>query len=258
MMSSGQVVAITGGARGIGFATARRLTELGAHVAIGDVDDVAVKEAAATLGLRCAPELDVTERDSFAAFLDEVETTLGPIDVLINNAGIMPIGPLLGESDALARRIFEINVLGVITGTKLALARMLPRHRHLLRQQARRARLHRCRPDRTPGQRRQPVVGPTVVHQHRTRRRHLGGPRNRQRRTRGHRRGHRGHPTEADAAGAGQQGSRRAGAGPAVRPAPACRTGDACTRCREYVSRRCGPRRTTLLRAASPRTVTRE
>jgi NAD(P)-dependent dehydrogenase (short-subunit alcohol dehydrogenase family) len=127
MMSSGQVVAITGGARGIGFATARRLTELGAHVAIGDVDDVAVKEAAATLGLRCAPELDVTERDSFAAFLDEVETTLGPIDVLINNAGIMPIGPLLGESDALARRIFEINVLGVITGTKLALARMLPR-----------------------------------------------------------------------------------------------------------------------------------
>lgn len=129
VMLQGQVVAITGGARGIGFATARRLTELGAKVAIGDVDEIALKEAAATLGLDCAPTLDVTDSDSFSAFLDGVESTLGPIDVVINNAGIMPIGPLMAESDQLARRIIEINVLGVITGTKIALARMLPRRR---------------------------------------------------------------------------------------------------------------------------------
>ena len=73
----GQVVAITGGARGIGFAAAGRVNELGVKVAIGDVDDVTLKQAAATLGLQCAPTLDVTERDSFAAFLDEVESTLG-------------------------------------------------------------------------------------------------------------------------------------------------------------------------------------
>lgn len=128
----GRVIAITGGARGIGFATATALTRLGAKVAIGgDIDEVKLKESATELGLVSYRKLDVTDPESFGgAFLDDVEATLGPIDVLVNNAGIMPAGRIADEPDAVTRRILDINVLGgVITGSKLAVRRMLPRGR---------------------------------------------------------------------------------------------------------------------------------
>ena len=126
---SGKVVAITGGARGIGKATASALAAKGCRIAIGDLDlELAEKTAAELGGGAIAAQLDVTERDSFAAFLDEAERQLGPIDVLINNAGIMPIGAFADEDDATARRMIDINLHGVIFGTKLALARMEPRN----------------------------------------------------------------------------------------------------------------------------------
>jgi NADP-dependent 3-hydroxy acid dehydrogenase YdfG len=124
---SGRVVAITGGARGIGLATARRLVAEGAQVAIGDIDEARLKEAAAELGISAFARLDVTDPQSFEGFLDFVEDDLGPVDVLVNNAGIMPIGPLHEEDDLVTRRMVEINLLGVVYGTKLALRRMLPR-----------------------------------------------------------------------------------------------------------------------------------
>jgi NADP-dependent 3-hydroxy acid dehydrogenase YdfG len=131
---AGNVVAITGGARGIGRATALALIAQGARVAIGDIEaDLAERTAeelgAGTIGL----PLDVTDRDSFAGFLDQVESRLGPFDVLINNAGIMPIGSFAQESDATAARMIDINLHGVIYGSKLALERFLPRGRgHLV------------------------------------------------------------------------------------------------------------------------------
>lgn len=123
----GQVVAITGAARGIGYATAKAFVERGAVVAVSDVDEDALAIAAKELGVAYHAPLDVSDGDAFATFVASVESTLGPLDVLVNNAGIMPSGPLLDESDRLARTAFEINVLGVIHGTKRALSVMGPR-----------------------------------------------------------------------------------------------------------------------------------
>jgi NADP-dependent 3-hydroxy acid dehydrogenase YdfG len=127
---AGQTAAITGAARGIGRATAAALVRQGVRVAIGDLDLQAAREASSALGpTTVALALDVTERPSFSAFLDDAEEQLGPIDALINNAGIMPIGPFLDEDDATAKRILDINVHGVILGMKLVLPRMIARGR---------------------------------------------------------------------------------------------------------------------------------
>lgn len=126
----GKVVAITGAARGIGLATAKAFLREGARVAISDIDEVALKEAADDLGPDAIGiPADVTDGASLRAFLDQVEADLGPLDVMVNNAGIMPTGPLLDEGDAIARKTLEINVLGVISGTKRALETMVPRGR---------------------------------------------------------------------------------------------------------------------------------
>jgi NADP-dependent 3-hydroxy acid dehydrogenase YdfG len=125
---SGKVVAITGGARGIGRATAAALVGKGAKVAIGDLDLAVTERTAQELGDGVvALQLDVTDRASFAAFLEQAERRLGPLDVLVNNAGIMLLGPFAEESDGATARQVDINLHGVLTGSKLALARFLPR-----------------------------------------------------------------------------------------------------------------------------------
>ena len=131
---AGSVVAITGGARGIGRATAAALIRQGARVAIGDIDASLVEQTAQELGAGTVGlALDVTDRESFATFLGQVEERVGPLDVLINNAGIMPIGPFLEETDATAQRMIDINLVGLIYGSKLALERFVPRRRgHLV------------------------------------------------------------------------------------------------------------------------------
>jgi NAD(P)-dependent dehydrogenase (short-subunit alcohol dehydrogenase family) len=131
---AGKVVAITGGARGIGRATAAALIAEGARVAIGDIELELAEQTAQELGGgTIALPLNVTERSSFEQFLTQVEERVGPLDVLINNAGIMPIGPFIEETDATATRMIDINLYGVIYGSKLALERFVPRGRgHLV------------------------------------------------------------------------------------------------------------------------------
>src|SRR3954447_8536224 len=125
---AGRVVAITGAARGIGRATAAALVREGATVAIGDLDADLGRRTAGELGPQAAAfTLDVTDRASFEAFLDAVEAQLGPIHVLVNNAGIMALGPFVAEDDATARRMVDINVHGVLHGMKAVLPRLLAR-----------------------------------------------------------------------------------------------------------------------------------
>jgi NAD(P)-dependent dehydrogenase (short-subunit alcohol dehydrogenase family) len=124
----GRVAVVTGGGRGIGLAIARALAREGARVAIGDVDVTAAERAAAELGGGAvALPLDVTDRPGYTAFLDAVEERLGPLEILVNNAGIMPVTALADEDDASITRQLEINLHGVIHGTREAMRRMVPR-----------------------------------------------------------------------------------------------------------------------------------
>jgi NAD(P)-dependent dehydrogenase (short-subunit alcohol dehydrogenase family) len=125
---NGKVVAITGGAQGIGKATATALVRKGCRVALGDIDlELAEKTAAGLGGGTVALPLDVTDRASFESFLDETGRQLGPVDAVINNAGIMPVTPFVDESEDSVRRQIDINLHGVITGTQLAIKRLQPR-----------------------------------------------------------------------------------------------------------------------------------
>jgi len=121
----GKVVAITGAARGIGLATAKALVAAGARVGLGDVDGELARQEARSIGaLASGFEVDVTDESSFRAFVASIEAALGPVDVLINNAGIMPIGPFVDESGDLASKILDVNVLGPLLGMKAVLPAM--------------------------------------------------------------------------------------------------------------------------------------
>jgi NAD(P)-dependent dehydrogenase (short-subunit alcohol dehydrogenase family) len=125
---NGRVVAITGGARGIGKATATALVGKGCRVAIGDLDLALAEETANGLGGgTIALPLDVTDRASFESFLEETERQLGAVDAVVNNAGIMPVTPFADEKPDSVRRQVDINLHGVITGTQLAIERLRPR-----------------------------------------------------------------------------------------------------------------------------------
>jgi NAD(P)-dependent dehydrogenase (short-subunit alcohol dehydrogenase family) len=125
---TGKVVAITGGGRGIGCAIAQALAREGARVAVGDLDRELAEQTAAALGEPALGlALDVTDHAGLLAFLDEVEQRLGPLDVLVNNAGIMPVTPLADESAESIARQLDLNLRAVIHGTQEAMRRMVPR-----------------------------------------------------------------------------------------------------------------------------------
>ncbi|GAB09916.1 putative oxidoreductase [Gordonia araii NBRC 100433] len=120
------VVAVTGGANGIGAAIAARAAAEGAVVGIGDRDAAAAEQRAVAVGAR-GYALDVTDEGSFTAFLDAVQADLGPIDVLVNNAGVMWVGPFDEEPPSAAEAMVAVNLLGVIRGVRLAAPAMRAR-----------------------------------------------------------------------------------------------------------------------------------
>lgn len=121
---SALTVVITGAARGIGAATARQLRSAGARVIISDRDEELLAATATALGVESYP-LDVTDPDGWTELVDFA----GEIDVLVNNAGIMPVGRFLEELPGTTRAVFEINTLGPIHGARAVLPGMVERGR---------------------------------------------------------------------------------------------------------------------------------
>lgn len=123
-MTIDKTILVTGASSGIGEATVRELAGAGARLFIGARRGERLKALADELGDNVAwQELDVTDDASFAAFADAAEARFGRIDVLINNAGVMPLSPLAALKRDEWRRMIDVNIHGVLNG----IAAMLPR-----------------------------------------------------------------------------------------------------------------------------------
>src|SRR6202011_954578 len=121
---AGKTVLISGGASGIGLATAQRALANGAHVAVGDIDAAAGERAAReTPGLHFV-RLDVTSDASWAAAIDDVRTRFRGLDGVVNSAGIFIIGDIETISDEDWRRTQSVNVDGVFYGCRHAVRAM--------------------------------------------------------------------------------------------------------------------------------------
>jgi len=128
MRLEGRVALVTGGASGIGAATCRRLAAEGARVAVSDVNLEPAREVAAEIdGFPC--ELDVRSTDSVRGALAEAEAEIGPIDVLVNNAGYDEFGFFVNTDEEMWDRVLAVNLRGVLAVTHAVLPGMQQRRR---------------------------------------------------------------------------------------------------------------------------------
>jgi NAD(P)-dependent dehydrogenase (short-subunit alcohol dehydrogenase family) len=126
----GKVAVVTGAARGIGLAIARRLAEAGANVLIGDLDVPGAEVAAAGLtkefGKRAVGvALNVSEEDSITALAERAVAEFGHLDIWVNNAGIFPGSPTLDQTVDMWDKIQDINLRGAFVGAREAARRMI-------------------------------------------------------------------------------------------------------------------------------------
>jgi 3-oxoacyl-[acyl-carrier protein] reductase len=126
---NGQVAIVTGGARGIGLAVATRLVADGAAVAIADIDAEAASRAAQALGARAVGlRLDVTDEEQWRAGVESVTSSLGPVTILVNNAGIAGrAAPSWELSVAEWQQVIAIDLGGVFVGCRAVLPGMIER-----------------------------------------------------------------------------------------------------------------------------------
>jgi 2-hydroxycyclohexanecarboxyl-CoA dehydrogenase len=126
-----RVALVTGGARGIGRAIALALAADGRAVALGDLLEAEAGQVAAEIeaggGRALAVRLDVTDSASVGAAMEAVERSLGPVEVLVNNAGWDELRPFLDTDEAFWRRVVEINYLGCVRVTHAVLGGMVDR-----------------------------------------------------------------------------------------------------------------------------------
>jgi 3alpha(or 20beta)-hydroxysteroid dehydrogenase len=122
---AGKVALITGGSRGMGAAEARLFVEHGAQVAIADVLDAEGEVLAKELGPSARYiHLDVTDEQSWAACVDDVVQSFGALDVLVNNAGIASLAPIVDTTTEEYLRVVGVNQLGVFLGIRTAIPAM--------------------------------------------------------------------------------------------------------------------------------------
>lgn len=115
MRLEGKSALITGSARGIGRAFAEAYVSEGATVAIGDINLEAAEKTAAEIGAKAyAVKLDVTDLASIEAAVKAVETRAGGLDILINNAALFDLAPIVEISKASYDRLFSVNVAGTL------------------------------------------------------------------------------------------------------------------------------------------------
>jgi NAD(P)-dependent dehydrogenase (short-subunit alcohol dehydrogenase family) len=115
MRLKGKTAIITGGARGIGAAIASAYVREGATICVADIEYAEARKTAKALGGKSfAFNLDVTSLDSIASCVAEVERSLGGIDILVNNAAIFDMGPLVDIPEKSYQRVFDVNVKGVL------------------------------------------------------------------------------------------------------------------------------------------------
>jgi NAD(P)-dependent dehydrogenase (short-subunit alcohol dehydrogenase family) len=128
---SGESAFVTGAASGIGLGIARALVARGARVALVDLDGDKLAAAAAELGAAggsaVAIELDVSAEDRWTDAADRAEAALGPVSILVNNAGVISAAPLTETTFENWRRHFRVNVDGQFLGTSAFLPRFLER-----------------------------------------------------------------------------------------------------------------------------------
>ncbi|HEV7203019.1 MAG TPA: SDR family oxidoreductase [Jatrophihabitans sp.] len=128
---AGQLAVVTGGARGIGRATALQFARAGADVVVADIDDVAAKETVGELrelGVGAwSAHLDVSDAGAWEYFATTVRDEHGTPDIVVNNAGIGLGGPFLGTSVADWQKILDVNLWSVIHGCRLFAAQMIER-----------------------------------------------------------------------------------------------------------------------------------
>jgi len=118
---AGKVAVVTGGASGLGLASARRLAEEGATVVLTDIDEARGREVAAGIPGAQFRKLDVTAEQNWIALVDEVVAALGRIDVLLNNAAIVHLASIEDTSEAMWRQIHAVGTDGTFFGCKHAL-----------------------------------------------------------------------------------------------------------------------------------------
>ena len=125
---SGQVIAITGASSGIGEATALACANAGAAVALAARRSERIEALAERIsgdgGRAIAITTDVSDEDQSRAFIDRAHSELGRLDVLVNNAGVMLLGPIEGAPTEEWRRMIDVNVFGVLYCTHAALPLM--------------------------------------------------------------------------------------------------------------------------------------
>lgn len=126
VIHSGKGVVVTGGAKGIGRGIVERFAAEGAHVVIADIDEAAAAQAAAEIeGSIRAAVVDVREEDQVRSAVEVAVDMAGHLDVMVNNAGVIAVAPIVDTTAESWRRIMDINVVGVALGSKVAAEQMI-------------------------------------------------------------------------------------------------------------------------------------